>query len=157
MSEFPMADERNSREPEATALAAETIRGRMEQLRRGAHPESANQQLHDIASDLLRERDALLEENERLRYDLGASQENSRRSRDGETYWKDAAQKALSDLDRQHALASEGSRQRDALADALQRYTDSDDFCRCEGEDPSCACCLGEAALRLAGRLPEES
>lgn len=63
---------------------------------------------------------------------------------------------------REAALQTEGylnqsishvERQRDALADALQRYTDSD-FCRCEGEDP-CACCLGEAALRLAGRLPQ--
>lgn len=128
--------------PEAVGQAAETLRGP------GAF-------FADMAvAELAAERDRLRDETEGQRARL-------KDLRDSETYWKTAAEKALADLDRQHALAAEGSKQRDALADALEalgnRVADLlHDFSVVLAEDRRGqlleGLALGREALRKAGR-----
>lgn len=61
-----------------------------------------------------------LAERDRLRDEIEGQRARLHDLRVSVTFWKTAAEKALADLDRQHALAAEGSKQRDALADALE-------------------------------------
>lgn len=78
--------------------------------------------MDDPAGPLVRHEDylALEEVAEQLRDKVENLQDRIEDRRDSENYWKAAAEKALADLDRQHALAAEGSKQRDALAEALE-------------------------------------
>jgi hypothetical protein len=139
--------------PEAVEAAAETIR-RLEWSPEGMRPADANflsVMLYVRETDLMAEQDRLgVKHRERLR-----------EARESEKYWKEAAEKALADLDRQHALAAEGSKLRAVLADALAALdAEICDVCRdlsvnLAGDRRNALqskISAGRAALRKAGR-----
>lgn len=113
----------------------------------------ANARLMAAAPDLLRERDALREENERLKSELEHQS----------ALWQTALGHAAEQQAEVERLRAENEtvenavrtriagleRQRDALADALEAFIPAG--CTCSDND----CLTARAALRLAGRLPE--
>jgi hypothetical protein len=92
-----------------------------------------------------------------LRTKTANLQEGIKDRAESERYWKAAAERALTGLDRQHALAAEGSKKRDALADALppllalieDRFTGASAAWKGEAR---AALAVGREALRKAGR-----